>query len=154
MNETPNAPVDPAGAPAAQDAPETTPPAPETSAADELAKLRREYADLQEKFGTLRRRRLLEQVCRETGCTDPDYLEFRAGRQAVDLEDAAALKDFAGRLAASAPGCFSARIIPGSSAGATAPAASADGVPAEAFSGDRIGKIALSVSAAPDADRR
>lgn len=154
MNDHLNEPDDPAGAPAAESAPELPPPQPETSAADELAKLRREYADLQGKFDTLRRRRLLEQVCRETGCTDPDYLEFRAGRQGVDIEDAAALKDFAGRLASSAPGCFSARIIPGSSAGSAPPDASAAGVPAEAFSGDRIGRIALSVSAAPDAERR
>ena len=108
------------------------------------------YAQLQKKYENLQRQNLLERVSNETGCTDPEYLEFCAVRQQINIDDPETLRKFARELAAVSPGCFTARIIPGSSTGSrkVSPAASAG---AEEFSGDRISRIALSIDSAPDA---
>ena len=108
------------------------------------------YAELQKKYETLQRQNLLERVSNESGCTDPAYLEFCAVRQQINVDDPEALRKFARELAAVSPGCFAARIIPGSSAGSSV-ASSAASAGAEEFSGDRIGRIALSINNAPDA---
>lgn len=111
--------------------------------------LENRYAQLQKKYELLQRQNLLEKVSGETGCTDPEYLEFCALRRQINVDDPDALRKFARELAAVSPGCFTARITPGSNAGSpqTSPAASAA---AEEFSGDRISMIAMSVSNAPD----
>ena len=113
-----------------------------------LDRLRREHDDLRRELDDLRRRARMEKLCAELHCTDPDYLEFRARQSRVDLDDPEAVRDFAVKLAAASPGCFQARIAPGSSAG-TAPAAPAAG-PGD-LPGDRIGAIAASIVEAPDA---
>lgn len=113
-----------------------------------LDRLRREHANLQRELDTLRRRASMEKLCAELHCTDPDYLEFRARQSRVDPDDPEAMRDFAAKLAADSPGCFQARIAPGSSAG-TAPAAPVSG-PGD-LPGDRIGLIAASIGEAPDA---
>ena len=110
----------------------------------------KEYAQLQQKYAELQQKSILEKVSYETGCTDPEYLEFCAVRQQINIDDPETLRKFARELAAVSPGCFTARIIPGSSTGSrkVSPAASAG---AEEFSGDRISRIALSIDSAPDA---
>ncbi len=116
-----------------------------------LAELENEYARLQQKYAALSQRNILEKVCFESGCTDPGYLQFCAERKGVNLEDAEALRHFAGELAVSSPGCFNARINPGSSAGVVKSSTSPSGIAEEALSGDRIALIALSIGNAPDA---
>ncbi|MBE6364161.1 MAG: hypothetical protein E7053_00245 [Lentisphaerae bacterium] len=124
---------------------------PEKTPAEQLAELENEYALLNQKYEALQKRNILEKVCFESGCTDPDYLQFCAERQGVNLEDAEALRQFAGEFSASAPGCFHARIIPGSSAGMVKSAPSSAGTAEEVPAGDRIALIALSIDNAPDA---
>ena len=108
------------------------------------------YAELQEKYQKLQQQNILEKVCRECGCTDPAYLEFCAAREKVDAGNIDALRTFARELAAVSPGCFAARITPGSYTGNRHGSASVPH-PAEEFTGDRIGLIALSIDSAPDA---
>ena len=118
---------------------------------EKLQQLESAYAELQQQYDALKNRSILEKVSNETGCTDPDYLQFCASRQGIILNDPEALRQFAAQLASVSPGCFRARITPGSSAGTLpAPASSAVGTE-EVASGDRISLIALSIGNAPDA---
>ncbi|MBR7130713.1 MAG: hypothetical protein IKC82_01820 [Lentisphaeria bacterium] len=120
------------------------------AAADDLAK---EYAALQEKYIQLQQQNILEKVCAESGCTDPEYFRFCAARRNVAPGDIEGLRRFAVELAASSPGCFTARITPGSHSGSGEKTVSAAG-PAETFTGDRIAMIALAIDSAPDAGYR
>ncbi len=126
----------------------------EKSPEERLTELENEYSLLQQKYSALQQRNILEKVCFESGCTDPGYLQFCAERKGVNLEDTEALRHFAGELAVSAPGVFSARIIPGSSAGSVKLSTSPSGIAEEAFPGDRIALIALSIDNAPDVSGR
>ena len=122
--------------------------------AEKLQDLQAEYDKLHAAYTDLQKQNILEKISRETGCTDPAYLEFCASRQGVAVLDPAALRQFARELAAVSPGCFNARITPGSSAGSclekTPAAENRRAVPV----GDRIGMIALSIDCAPDAVSR
>jgi hypothetical protein len=126
--------------------------APAGDAGDEkFRELEKAYGELQKQYDSLQKRNIVEKICTETGCTDPDYLEFCACRRGVDPGDPDALLHFARELAGSSPGCFRARIIPGSDAGNDCRNASVSAGKAEVLTGDRIGLIALSISSAPDA---
>ena len=116
-----------------------------------LQKLTEEYARLQQEYAGLQKQSILEKVSHETGCADPDYLEFCAVRQGIAVLDSDALRRFARELAVTSPGCFNARIIPGSSAGNSPETTSPAGNRREVSAGDRIGMIALSIDCAPDA---
>ncbi|MBE6376064.1 MAG: hypothetical protein IKD23_07400 [Lentisphaeria bacterium] len=118
---------------------------------EKLAELEKAYAGLQQQYEELKSRNILEKISIETGCTDPEYLRFCAARKNIDLNDPEALREFAGQLAAVSPGCFKARITPGSSAGTALQPASAAGSAAEDIHGDRINRIALSIDHAPEA---
>lgn len=125
----------------------------EAESAGKLEQLQSAYEKLQQQYEELKQSSILEKVSSETGCTDPEYLHFRAARQGITLTDPEALRKFAGELAAVSPGCFRARITPGSSGGL--PAASPAVSPAaEERNCDRIGRIAFSIDHAPDAGNR
>ncbi|MBE6358663.1 MAG: hypothetical protein E7057_05380 [Lentisphaerae bacterium] len=126
-------------------------PVPENDGKERLAELEEECARLRRQCEALQKKSLLEKVCYESGCTDAEYLEFCAARQGVPLNDPEKLRQFTRELAAAAPGCFNARITPGSSAGNTSEPASHAGNRREALNGDRIALIALSIDNAPDA---
>ena len=127
---------------------------PGNPAEDQHDELEKKYAELQEKYELLKKESLLDKISRETGCTDPEYLEFCARRQGIDSADSEKMRQFARELAAASPGCFNARITPGSSAACTAALPPASGVRAGEFSGDRISMIALCIDNAPDAVSR
>ena len=86
----------------------------------ELDSLRSTHSALETEHQELKRRCRIEKLTGEIGCCDADYFDFLARRAGLDLDDSAAVKEFSARLAQSSPGCFRARITPGSSAG-TAP---------------------------------
>ncbi|MBO5667972.1 MAG: hypothetical protein J6S43_02490 [Lentisphaeria bacterium] len=115
-----------------------------------LAELEKDYGTLQEKYEQLHKQSILEKISMETGCTDPGYLEYRAGRQGIDLGDPAAVRAFARELSAHSPGCFRARITPGSSAGSSVTNPPSGGQD-EGICGDRIGLIARCIGDAPEA---
>ena len=126
-------------------------PVPPPEETDKTAELEKKYDDLLARYNSLQKQNILETVSRETGCTDPEYLEFCAIRRGISVHDPDALRNFARELSAVSPGCFQARIIPGSSAGTAARKTPCTGNMQGDFSGDRIGLIALSVDSAPDA---
>lgn len=111
-------------------------------------------AELEKKYAALQRRSIVEKVCYETGCSDPEYLEFSASRQQVNLDDPDELRLFAREFSLRSPGCFHARITPGSSAGNGVKNDSSAAGAEENFTNDRIGFIALSIGSAPDAVSR
>lgn len=124
---------------------------PEPGVEEKLAELTRSYTELQQKYALLQQRSIVEKICFETGCADPDYLEFSASRKGVDLCNPDALRIFAREFSAVSPGCFHARITPGSSAGNVVKNDSSVCRTEENFTADRIGRIAFSIDSAPDA---
>lgn len=118
---------------------------------ESVEQLKKDYALLQEKYHALQKQNTLEKICGEAGCTDPEYFEFCAKRAGIQPDDPETLRDFARELAAVSPGCFIARITPGSNAGNSHTTASAGKSSAEVPHGDRISMLAASISDAPDA---
>ena len=111
-------------------------------------------SELEKKYAVLQQRSIVEKVCYETGCSDPEYLEFSASRQGVNLNDPDELRHFAREFSLRSPGCFHARITPGSSAGNGVKNDSPVDGTGENFTQDRIGFIALSIDSAPDVVNR
>lgn len=83
----------------------------------ELDSLRSEHTLLQDEHRELKRRCRIEKLSGESGCNDAEYFDFRARKEKIDLDDNAAVAEFTARIARESPGCFNARIAPGSSAG-------------------------------------
>lgn len=81
----------------------------------ELEELRSTHSALQNDFQELQRRQKIEALAGHYGCTDPEYLDFRARRAGIDLNDEAASTSFVEEIARTSPGCFKARIKSGSS---------------------------------------
>ena len=117
--------------------------------AEELLKKQLNTA-LSEKEELLRQHELLERStsihkrAAEYGCEDPDYLDFLARKQAVDLKDPAAAAEFVRSAAQMKPHCFRAPLQPGSGTGF--PAVAPETPPAGA---DRISRIVSSLDTAP-----
>lgn len=126
----------------------------EPSEAEKIARLESDYADLQKKYALLQQRSAVEKICFESGCADPDYLEYSAVKRGIDLCDNEALRTFAEEFSKIAPGCFHARITPGSSACNAVKHDSSANHAEETRTADRIGLIALSIDNAPDAVSR
>ncbi|MBQ9088872.1 MAG: hypothetical protein IJY46_08875 [Lentisphaeria bacterium] len=83
----------------------------------ELDSLRSAHSTLETEHQELKRRCRIEKLTGEIGCSDADYFDFLARRANLDLDDSAAVREFSAKLSETSPGCFRARITPGSSAG-------------------------------------
>ena len=95
----------------------------------------------------LERRDLIRKLAEKSGCEDPEYLDFLAERQKVDLEDEQAASAFLAEAARQSPHCFRASVNPGS--GAAAPTLPGGTVPEDEFREDRIGKLVRQLNSAP-----
>lgn len=95
----------------------------------------------------LERRDLIRKLAEKSGCEDPEYLDFLAGKQGVDLEDEQAASAFLAEAAKQSPHCFRASVNPGS--GTAAPALPGVTVAEDEFREDRIGKLVRQLSSAP-----
>jgi len=98
------------------------------------------------------RRERLAAIAARYGCLDPEYLDFRAGRENVALDDERAVGDFVARMAKESPHCFATLLKPGAGVSAAAAAAAPNG---GAPSGrkdlpDRICGIVEALNAAPE----
>ena len=100
----------------------------------------------------LQRQYRIEKISEEIGCTDAGYFDFLARKNNIDLEDRDAVMEFASGLAKNSPGCFQARITPGSSA--VLPENYRSEAPADAnfTAPDRISRIMDSLNSANAAD--
>ena len=96
----------------------------------------------------LERRDLIRKLAEKSGCEDPEYLDFLAERQGVDLEDEEAASAFLAEAAKQSPHCFRASVNPGS--GAAAPALPGGALPEDGSREDRIGRLVRQLSSAPE----
>ena len=76
-----------------------------------------EKEELRQKHDLLERSTRIRRLADETGCEDPDYLDFLAQKQQVDLTDSSAVGEFLSRTLESRPYCFRASLRPGSGSG-------------------------------------
>ena len=115
-----------------------------------MAELQQKYDSLHQELDTLRHKNRMEKLCGQLHCTDPDYLEFCARKNNIDVNDDDAMRTFAAELAQNSPGCFQAHIVPGSNAGNT-PVSLPDTGGSRNVSCDRISAIVESINDAPEA---
>ena len=113
----------------------------------DLETLRQNHSRLSGEYQELQRQYRIEKLAEEFGCTDPGYFDFLARKSGIDLEDRESVKNFAAGVAERSPGCFRARISPGS-AGINPADASGNQNVNPACSHDRIGRIMDSLNSA------
>ena len=117
---------------------------------NELSDTRNKVAELENAHNELCRRQQIEKISAEIGCTDPDYLDYRASRAGLDLNDTEAVKNFADEISRNSPGCFRARIAPGSSAGTVHATEQKDHTVSTGTNFDRIGYITEQLRDVPE----
>lgn len=114
----------------------------------DLAAVQAERDKLRAECGALVRRERIGAIAAESGCTEPEYLDFLAARREVALDDPAAVKEFLAEVESANPHCFRSRLRPGSGGPPVAePPASQPDTP------DRIGGIISALGEAPEAER-
>lgn len=86
----------------------------------DLAKKTKELADAEAahnatkaEFGRLQRSNRIAKLAAESGCTDPDYLDFMATKGGIDLDKDDAVKPFLEELKTKSPASFKATLKPG-----------------------------------------
>ena len=106
-----------------------------------------EKEELLEKHKSLERAARISQLAAESGCEDPDYLDFLASKEKVDLQDNGAVSEFISRTLQNRPNFFRTSLHPGSGTGAqfnelqhTRPEPGSD----------RISRIVSSLDSAPE----
>ncbi len=114
----------------------------------DLAAAEAERDALRAECAALVRRERISAIAAESGCTEPEYLDFLAARRGVALDDADAVKAFVAEAKRANPHCFESRLHAGSGG-----AAIAAPVPNGADAPDRIGEIVSALGGAPEAER-
>lgn len=105
-----------------------------------------EKEELQMRHEMLERSTQIRRLADRSGCEDPDYLDYLARKQNVDLKDDQAAEAFLARTLESRPYCFRASLHPGSGSGT--PAENSPRALPEAGN-DRISRILCRLDAAP-----
>ncbi|MBP5530896.1 MAG: hypothetical protein J6Y54_02550, partial [Lentisphaeria bacterium] len=80
----------------------------------DLAAAQAERDKLRAECGALVRRERIGAIAAESGCTEPEYLDFLAARREVALDDPAAVKSFIAEVERANPHCFRSRLRHGS----------------------------------------
>ena len=111
-----------------------------------LDSARAERDALRTERDALVRRNKISALAADSGCTDPDYLDFLAGRSRLDLDDSAAVAEFMAGVERDNPHCFRSRLKPGTGA----PSLPAADNRAPRDGADRIGAIVEALGAAPE----
>lgn len=110
-----------------------------------------ERDELRRERDKLVRQNRISALAADSGCVDPEYLDFLARKSELDLDDTAAVKEFMVRVERDNPQCFRSRLRPGTGApAATAPTASETTHTAP----DRIGAIVEALGGAPEVPER
>lgn len=106
--------------------------------------LQSELADLKSCHARLVRNEKIRRIAENSGCIDADYLDFRAEKAGIDLDDQVAVKSFVAQVVSTNPGCFKARIQPGGCKPQTPPAGEKNSSP------DRITQLINFLNNAPE----
>lgn len=104
--------------------------------------------DFEKRHRQLERRNRIRELAEQSGCEDPEYLDFLAARAGVDLEDPGAAAEFIDRAVKNSPHCFRAPLNPGSGSGIAG--TDIPHLPASPDGSDRIGRIVRSLGSAPE----
>ena len=89
----------------------------------------------------------LRKIAERFNCSDPDYLDFLASKDNLDLENDKSVTDFIIRMQKNSPHCFYSTVKSGSG---TIPAAPETSEKNEIPAYDRIGRIAASLARVPE----
>lgn len=117
----------------------------------DLAAALSERDTLRAECGALIRRERISAIAAETGCVEPEYLDFLASRRNVALDDPEAVKSFIEEVEHTNPHCFRSRLHSGAGGAAAADVERAAGM--GTIIPDRIGEIVSALGGAPEADR-
>ena len=118
----------------------------------ELDALKQEHSKLNVTYQELQRQHQIEKLSAEIGCTDAGYFDFLARKNNIDLNDREAVAAFASELARTSPGCFQARITPGSVTHCPENIPSDPSGSSSIINPDRIGRIMDSLNSANAAE--
>lgn len=105
-----------------------------------------ELEALRKERDALVRRERIAAIAADSGCTDPDYLDFLARKSELALDDKAAVEKFMARMERDNPSCFRSRLRPGTGA----PAAVGSSAGPSPSAPDRIGAIVEALGGAPE----
>lgn len=106
----------------------------------------RERDQLKSEHISLKRGQQLHNIAQRFNCSDPDFLDFLAARQDLDLDDDNAVTAFVADMQKNSPHCFYSSVKSGG--GAVGNVSGAESPELPEF--DRIGRIAASLSRAPE----
>ena len=110
-----------------------------------------EHNQLKMEHASLKRAKRLQEISDSCNCSEPDFLDYLATRDQIDLGDDKAVENFILALQKSHPHCFFSQVKSGGGGIRHDPAVT----PAETdFGGDRIGRIAASIAHAPETNIR
>lgn len=112
----------------------------------QLEKALSEKEELQQQHEVLERNALIRELAACSGCEEPDYLDFLARKENVDLKDQQSAEAFLARTIRNRPNFFRASLHPGSGPGSCGESAS---LLPRAERSDRISRILNSLDSAP-----
>lgn len=117
----------------------------------ERDQVQQEHNQLKNEHASLKRAKRLQEISSLYSCCEPDFLDYLASREQIDLEDKKAVENFISAMQKSNPHCFFSQVKSGGGGIGKDPAAAPD----EAhFECDRIGRIAASIAHAPETGLR
>ncbi|MCQ2377602.1 MAG: hypothetical protein MJ016_00115 [Victivallaceae bacterium] len=108
-----------------------------------------EREEIEKKYRALERRNKIDRIARDAGCADADYLDFLAGKRAVDLDDEAAVAAMIGDLTKSHPSAFFSRLQSGGGSGCAETLERDDGECAFPDPVSRIGALMQTIGKVP-----
>ena len=114
----------------------------------DLAEVVAERDALRRDRDALRRRQRIAELAAQSGCEEPDYLDFLAGRAGIDLDDAGAVAGFLAETEKANPHCFRTSLRPGGGSGL--PAAESDAGFSPVPPADRLGRLIVDLGEAPE----
>ena len=106
----------------------------------------RERDQLKSEHISLKRGQQLRDIARRFNCSDPDFLDFLASRNGLDLENSDAVAAFVADMQKSSPHCFYSSVKSGGGSVSTVSECGTPDIPEH----DRIGRIAASLAGAPE----
>ena len=115
----------------------------------DLAETAAERDALRRDCDALRRRQRIAEIAVRSGCEEPDYLDFLAGRAGIDLDDAGAVAGFLAEAEKTNPHCFRTSLRPGGGSGLPTEETNGAGF-TPAPNTDRLSRLISDLGGAPE----
>jgi len=117
----------------------------------ELAALTAERDSIKSDRDKLLRSNRINAIAAESGCDEPEYLDFLAHKAGVDLNDAGAVAGFIAEAEKANPHCFRTSLRPGGGSGVPSPSLPQQEIESSGGT-DRIERLIFSLCGAPTAE--